>query len=849
MRQKVLTRLVLVGVTLMVAAITATFWLLILRDDSPVLADRSTPQSTASAQVGEGQNKSATISSASDFSYSTSNPLFHVEPYLQYPTPTAISILWETTEPLPGEVEFGETEALGQKVIESDKPRTFHEVRLTGLKPGTLYHYRVRSGEAVSPIYTFRTAPPEGTRRWRLAVYGDSRSNPAVHRAVVEQIARKQVDLIVHTGDMVLNGKNHALWAREFFGPLAPLACRVPIIAVPGNHEGDSPYYFQYFALPGNERYYHFRYANARFICLDSNIYMVPQSKTTPSTKAKASDSQLNASELEPDSSSAKQAPWANEQLAWFKKQLQELDDQTWNFVVFHQPLFSAHATRPISPLRWQWTSLLLDPKHPVDAVFNGHDHFYARTWPIASYSELSSRGVVFVTTAGGGAPLYRIRPRSYIAAAVPLHHFTLLEFHDEEVTVTAYSTSGQILDRFVLRKRSEPKQYFCWEVELFRENLRQALSQMPVLTVSEERSSLRGHLEVANPFRRRLRVLCRWTIPPGWRLPAAETTLTLEPGQPLRIPLEAEVHEESVHLLPRLLLEFLPPSEEAGSQTDPAKESLPSAGEAPSATLPFRNHTVGLYPFKLAGPDSYPLTRVERVDVDGKADEPVWKQSLTVRLPRVGFGSLTSASSALSQWAPGLGIGLGTRSRPETPPAEPTAGSGKDFPALPVVEAPPEVRLVASEHQLFVLVRVPDKQRRINVKPPDSGRESSALVHYDNHVRVELFDGKRISSYALSAENVPYHSVDGRMQEAAWLGVCTHDGQAWVSELAIPLARNQIQSLRGNVVVYLKDGPTQYEWRAQRPALADTEWLPIWDLRGTSRPDGFARLRWPESN
>ncbi len=829
MLRRTLRVVVFGAVTLVVAAATAGLWWVILQETEPVLTDRSAPQSSGVQQSDLERSKSSASSEASQMSYRTSNPLFHVEPYLQYPTPTAISILWETTEPLPGEVEFGETEALGQKVIESDKPRTFHEVRLTGLKPGTLYHYRVRSGEAVSPIYTFRTAPPEGTRRWRLAVYGDSRSNPAVHRAIVEQIARKQVDLIVHTGDMVLNGKNHALWAREFFGPLTPLACRVPIIAVPGNHEGDSPYYFQYFALPGNERYYHFRYANARFICLDSNIQFASSSGSSSGTVAKT--------------------PWAKEQFAWLEKQLQELDDQTWNFVVFHQPLFSAHATRPISPLRWQWTSLLLDPKHPVDAVFNGHDHFYARTWPIASYSELPTRGVVFVTTAGGGAPLYRIRPRSYIATAVPLHHFTLLEFHDEEVTATAYSTSGQILDRFVLRKRSEPKEYFCWEVELFRENLRQALSQMPVLTVSGERSSLRGHLEVANPFRRRLRVLCRWTIPPGWRFPATETTWTLEPGQPLRIPLEAEVHEESVHLLPRLLLEFLPPAEKAGSQTEPANQSASSAGEASSAALPFRNRTVALYPFKLAGPDSYTLTRVERVDVDGKADEPVWKQTRAVRLPRLGFGSLTSASSALSDWVPGLGTGLGTGSRPGTRPLEPTASSGKDFPALLVAEAPPEVRLVASEHQLFVLVRVPDKQRRITVQPPDSTRESSALVLYDNHVRVELFDGKRISSYALSAENVPYHGVDGRMQEAAWLGVCTHDGQAWISELAIPLERNQAQSLRCNVVVYLKDGPTQYEWRAQRPALADTEWLPIWDLRGTSRPDGFAQLRWPESN
>lgn len=839
MRQKVLAAILAVAVTLSVAASTATFWWLILSEDSPAIEDSVAPRAATVPRSAENTAERSASLPSTEASYSTSNSLFHVEPYLQYPTPTAMSILWETTKPLPGEVEYGETEALGRKVIENGAPRTLHEVRLSGLKPGTLYYYRVRSGEAVSPVYSFRTAPPEGTGRWRLAVYGDSRSNPAVHRAIVEQIARKQVDLIVHTGDMVLSGKNHGQWAREFFGPLTPLACRVPIITVLGNHERDSPYYFQYFALPGNERYYHFRYANARFLCLDSNVQMAGGSGR-PDSRAGGADQASRGS--------ARKAPWADQQLAWLQEQLQQLDDSTWNFVVCHQPLFSAHATRPISPLRWQWTPLLLDPRHPVDMVLSGHDHFYARTWPIASYSELPTRGVIFLTTAGGGAPLYRTRPRSYIVTAVPVHHFTLLDFRDDEVSVVAYTASGQALDRFAIRKRSSPTEYFCWESELLRENVRRALSEMSVLTVSGERATLHGTLEVANPFRRPVRIQGRWTIPPGWRLPAPEFTRTLAAQEPLRIPLEAQLHVEAVHLLPRLHLELLPVHPEATPATPSAnRASEPGEAASGSAGLPFRNRSLAVYPFKLAGPDAYTVAAVSGIQVDGQGDDAGWRQAGVVRLPRIGFGSAGSASNIPGWFPPVLGsIPItGPRFLPRAVESSPTAAA-EVFP-WPVAEAPPEVRLAASEHQLFVLVQVRDGQRRIAVQPPDASRQSSALVLYDNHVRLELFDGEKIFTYALSAENVPYHSADGRMEEATWLGVTNHDGRVWTTELGIPLPRSWRRSAwRCNVVVYLKEGPVQYEWRADRPALPDTEYLPVWDLRGPSRAKNFARLLWP---
>lgn len=795
--QKVLAVVVIVGTALT----TGTFWWLVLSVESEKPVGVPVRSASVPREESDG-NTGGALPTLPELKHTPCHPQFHVEPYLQYPTPTSISILWETKEALPGVVEYGEKETLGQSITEMGPARTMHEVRLTGLKPATLYYYRVRSGEAVSPVYTFRTAPPAGAKRWRIAIYGDSRSNPATHRAIAEQILRQGVELVVHTGDMVSNGKNHSAWAREFFAPLAPLACRVPIMGVLGNHEADSPLYFSYFALPGNERYYLFEYGNARFVCLDSNM-------------------------------GEGKVAWAKEQEKWLEEQLRQLDDSTWNFVVFHQPLFSAHATRPISPLRWRWTPQLLT--HTVHLVFNGHDHFYARSWPIGLYRAEGSHGVIFVTTAGGGAPLYRTRPRDYIASAIPLHHFVVMESNGDELMVSAYNVGGRVLDRFTVRKQKRPDGFFCWESEMLRESIRRALSELPSMAVSGRRNSLHGELVVPHEFRVPLQARLSWNVPPGWRLSSPEATVAVRPGQPLRIALRAEVHAEATHLLPRLNIEL----EAVKQSNQQGREAYPS--------LPFRNRSLTLYPFKLVGPESYRLTRVRRIEVDGCADDVDWQQAAVVHLPRVGFGSMTSGMSLLSlvpmsNTSPTFGrAGIG----PFSPSASATSPEVKLATAL---ESPPEVRLAINDDQLLALVRVRDKHRRISVKARDSQMQSSALALYDTHCRLELYDGQQLYSFAVSAENVFYHSVDGKLSEDAWIGCCAHDGQSWTTEFGIPLRMlGNRRQWRGNVVVFLKDGSVQYEWRSQRPILADTEILPTWDWRGASDPKTYARLVWPD--
>lgn len=486
----------------------------------------------------------------------TTKAAFVVQPYLQLPTRTGMTVMWETNLSLPGQVEFG-TAMKPDRLAEATASSTLHEVGLAGLQPGTAYFYRVRSGPLLSETRRFKTAPPRGTTKWRMAVYGDSRSNPAEHRKVVEQIARANVDLILHTGDIVRDGRDHDSWRKEFFEPLAPIVGSVPWVSTIGNHERDSANYFSYMALPGNKHYFGFDYANAHLVCLDSNAWI-----------AKGRDS---------------------EQLKWLASDLKEKHEGDWVFVAFHHPLFSGHASRPINPLRWDWAPVLLDPASHVDGILTGHDHFYARNYRMGFSSDAPQPGVFFLTTAGGGAPLYPVKLRDYVAFERVVHHFTLFEFDGDKVTITPIDRDGNGFDRYVLTRKPTPPDQFCaFEVEQLREWLRVGLAALrPIVLSNDKATVIDARLTVPTRFQHPIAGKLHWSVPAGWHLERTEIAFNLQPKQLLEIPLQATVDPGPFQETPGLTIEF--------------------------AEGHFRNRKIELHPFKLGGPEQVAVRAIAK--------------------------------------------------------------------------------------------------------------------------------------------------------------------------------------------------------------------------------------------
>jgi hypothetical protein len=677
-------------------------------------------------------------------------PAFPVQPYLQLPTTTGMTVMWETDRKLPSRVEYGTTKDLGQ-AVEAKEPAVLHEVRLQKLEPGTTYYYRVKSGTLVSEIFPFKTAPPAGTKRWRLALYGDSRANPKIHQQVAEQIAKANVDLIVHTGDIVLDGRNHASWRREFFEPLGPLAHSVPWISTIGNHERDSANYFSYMALPGNERYFGFDYANAHFVCLDSNAWI-----------EKGRDS---------------------EQYRWLTAHLREQREATWNFVAFHHSLFSAHATRPVLPLRWDWAPVLLDPANHVDAVLTGHDHFYSRNYRMGRLADKPQPGVLFLTSAGGGATLYRTKPRDYIAVQKPVYHFTLMEFDGDKITISAVGVAGgtgakvrtgEVLDRYMITKQPTPPTEFCaYDVEELRNFLRLALAKAPAVRAAGGRAmtTIDTVLRVPTRFQVPVRGELVWEEVPGWKMKQVRVPFQLAPAQPLEIPLQADVAAGALAKNPMLTIAF-----EEGR---------------------FRNRTVEVNPFKLAGPERVRvgLTKAP-VRIDGRLED-AWQ---------------TAASYAL----------LGT-----------TRGGRGD-----------EVRLLTDKDWLYVAARLDDPADMVRVVAPAAETDASRLVLFQEHFRVVLADGKQTRSFALSPEQTRYCSCDGfEDSETRWRAAAVKEKGGWCVEMAIPrkLFADPAR-LRIDMVHHRRSGSKEFVDYELCPTYGmgpDPDLLPDW--YATEDPDQYA--------
>lgn len=166
-------------------------------------------------------------------------------PYIERLFGGVLDLALQTNTPTYFSVRYGKGEAASSRDRElaedaSSPPQLLHRARITGLRPGTTYHYQVaitgpngqRSELPLVPLHT----PPASGRPLRFVVYGDSRSGHSVHAQVVQSLLVEDPDLILCTGDVVERGTEDGDWDR-YFAVAAPLLERIPLFMAPGNHE------------------------------------------------------------------------------------------------------------------------------------------------------------------------------------------------------------------------------------------------------------------------------------------------------------------------------------------------------------------------------------------------------------------------------------------------------------------------------------------------------------------------------------------------------------------------------------------------------------------------------------
>jgi predicted phosphodiesterase len=275
---------------------------------------------------------------------------------------------------------------------------------------GPAIRYRVRSAVGTTPAYQFRVGV-EKDKRFRFAVFGDTRSGHSVHRSIVEALDREQVDFAVHTGDMVEQGGRQDQWAR-FFQIERPLLVDTPMMPLVGNHDVSGRDYFRHYFLhalwAGNEHYFVRDWGQLRIVGVDSGV----------------------------------ECREGCSQYFFAERALAEGERQGKLMVLaLHYPPYSSGEHGSSADVQGPISTLAR--RHGVELVLTGHDHDYERTKPID--------GTTYVVTGSSGAPIRPVTPRWFTAEARTEPHYVLVDVEAKRLILRAVNLAGETFDTAVI--------------------------------------------------------------------------------------------------------------------------------------------------------------------------------------------------------------------------------------------------------------------------------------------------------------------------------------------------------------------------------------------------------------
>ena len=327
--------------------------------------------------------------------------IISVNPYLQNPTDGGITVMWQTSVPATGVVEYGTSpdNMMRERTLLDGQADwgTIHRVRLTGLMPGQKYFYQVISQEileygpyhkefgesATSGLKSF-TVPSTAEKDFTAVVFNDLHQHTATFKALCEQIKGIDYDFVVFNGDCIDDPANHAQ-ATSFLKELneGVGADSVPVVYIRGNHEIRGAYSIGLRNLvdfAGGKPYSAFNWGDTRFVVLDCG-------------------------EDKPDST------WVyyglndftqlrREQARFLKDELKskEYRKAGKKVLLHHAPVYGLDVDyTDYNPCLEMWGPIL--EKAPFDVALNAHTHSFA-------FHPRNSRGNNYPVVVGGGYKL-----------------------------------------------------------------------------------------------------------------------------------------------------------------------------------------------------------------------------------------------------------------------------------------------------------------------------------------------------------------------------------------------------------------------------------------------------------
>lgn len=378
-----------------------------------------------------------------EFEDQLSDVEFSVPLTIQHISSSSAWLYFELEFPVAGEVFYWVegTEAFGVDSVEFEAGSGRHIVELDQLSPAKKYKVRVglptEDGKFRSPglngkhwgINTLKTLVEE-PEHLRVAVIGDSGFGESITFALAAQMAARQPDFVIHTGDVVYsifeNGTALRAFQAKYFWPFQKVLLQAPIYAVPGNHEYYSdamidgmPFYFHVFpplgesimdgswigSGEGHRGWFAVRVMDYQFLFLDSQLFYVPGNLSG--------------------------------QTDWLQEQLGEHPGPTIG--IYHIATYtSGHYKADGIPIRRTWLPLFKEANTVL--ILSGHEHNYER---------LIVDGMDFIISGGGSRHLYPLEvPLEGSRVFASESHFVLLDLYRDHIELEVINAFGDLIDK-----------------------------------------------------------------------------------------------------------------------------------------------------------------------------------------------------------------------------------------------------------------------------------------------------------------------------------------------------------------------------------------------------------------
>ena len=349
---------------------------------------------------------------------------FRKGPWLMEPHDDSITVMAQRDTPGPVTARAWRVQRPGRGADTAGEPQiessdgasvTMHEFSLRGLRAGERYRYEV-SGPGLTPTGGTFSTPPLAGAPFRFVIYGDTRSGDVAHAAIVGALRNEGAEFLLHTGDLLADGRQENQW-QGFFDIERELLRNAPLVPVIGNHEISTPgsngveHFRNYMHCDPSsvrpELDYSFAYGSVRLVVANAfDNWQLPERRA-----------------------------WLDAQLARARREVPD----GFVIVAMHWGLCSCGPHGENRSMR----AVGLDDvmrRHHVDLVVSGHDHAYERG---------DDHGLRYLVSGGGGAPLYgQSHSRAYTLTFAREHHYVRADVERSRIVFTALRLDGSVIER-----------------------------------------------------------------------------------------------------------------------------------------------------------------------------------------------------------------------------------------------------------------------------------------------------------------------------------------------------------------------------------------------------------------